>query len=72
MTLIIFLKRLNILCSHGHPQISVFMSIKAQPYAHKSREMKNTQKSTRVSQELMVGSIILEVFSNVNDSMIKF
>lgn len=55
MTLIIFPKSLDILCSHGHPQVSIFMSIKTQPYAHKSREMKNIQKSTRVSQELMVG-----------------
>lgn len=55
MTLIIFPKSLNVPGSHGHPQISIFMSIKTHPYAHKSREMKNTQKSTRVSQELMVG-----------------
>lgn len=38
------------MCSHGHPQISA--SIKN----HKSREITNTEKSTRVSQELMVGT----------------
>lgn len=54
MTLIIFPKSLHVRFSHGHPQ-SVFMSTKTQPYTHKSREMKNMQKSTRVSQELMVG-----------------
>lgn len=44
MTLITFPKSLSVLCSHGHPQISLLMSIKPQPHTHKSRELKNTQK----------------------------